>query len=219
MSEADSVPVVVAGAFNHQAQSGLTVSESVGQLLGRKEALLVLDNCEHVLEGVSEFVEPLIRSTSSLDVLLTSREGLGLAYEQQITVAPLPADGARPRPSSCSSHARSPDRRLVRDRRDERSRRHRDLRRARRSSPRHRARATRVRTLAPREIRERLSDRLRLLSGGRGRGRASSDDAPHGRVVVSAADTGRERLAEPSERVCRRVHIGGCRGRVRRTTA
>ena len=54
----------------------------------------MLDNCEHVLDGVSAFVELLIRSTSSLDVLLTSREGLGLAEEQQITVAPLPTDGA-----------------------------------------------------------------------------------------------------------------------------
>ena len=169
VSEADSVAVVVAGAFNHQAQSGVTVSESVGRLLARKEALLVLDNCEHVLDGVSAFVELLIRSTSSLDVLLTSREGLGVAEEQQITVAPLPTDGAEAAAIELFVARAS---QIVDSFEIDETNVHDVIAICHELDGLPLAielAATRVRTLAPAEIRERLSDRLRLLSGGRGR--------------------------------------------------
>ena len=106
VSEADSVAVVVAGAFNHQAQSGVTVSESVGRLLARKEALLVLDNCEHVLDGVSAFVELLsgrrVHSTSCS----RAAKALGSRRSSRSPWHPFRLMGRRPRPSSCSWHAR-----------------------------------------------------------------------------------------------------------------
>ena len=95
IGDPESVPAVIAGAFGHQEQPGLTLVESLRRLLTRKELLLVVDNCEHVLEAVATFVEPLLNASSSLDILLTSREGLGLANEYQVTVAPLATDGTQ----------------------------------------------------------------------------------------------------------------------------
>ena len=93
VGDPDNVASVIAGAFGHQEQSGLTVVESLRRLLARKELLLVLDNCEHVLEAAASFVEQLLRVSKSVDVLLTSREGLGIPREHQIAVAPLPTHG------------------------------------------------------------------------------------------------------------------------------
>ena len=106
IGDPESVPAVIAGAFGHQEQPGLTLVESLRRLLTRKELLLVVDNCEHVLEAVATFVDPLLDASSSLDILLTSREGLGLANEYQVTVAP-PRPMGRKRPlCSCSPRGR-----------------------------------------------------------------------------------------------------------------
>lgn len=52
--------------------------------------LLVLDNCEHVLLDVAEMVDELLRHSSGLRVLATSRQTLGVPGETVLCVAPLP---------------------------------------------------------------------------------------------------------------------------------
>ena len=59
---------------------------------GRLEALLVLDNCEHVLDAVAEAVETMVGTGSSLTVLATSRERLGVRGEYSWALAPLSVD-------------------------------------------------------------------------------------------------------------------------------
>ena len=49
--------------------------------LRQKDMLLVLDNCEHLLPGVDELVDALLRGTMRLKILATSRENLGVAGE------------------------------------------------------------------------------------------------------------------------------------------
>ncbi|SHF89864.1 ATP-binding protein [Streptoalloteichus hindustanus] len=66
------------------AQDDLTV---VVRALGSGPALLVLDNCEHVLRGVAELVRTVIARTGDARVLTTSRAPLGLSSE---AVYPLP---------------------------------------------------------------------------------------------------------------------------------
>jgi predicted ATPase len=169
VGEPDNLPSVIAGVFSHQAQSGLTLTESLGRLLAQKELLLVLDNCEHLLEGVASFVEPLLASSHSLDILVTSREGLGVGHEHQVTVATLPADGvdapavllftaraAQILGSFTVDEANADDVAAI----------CRDLDGIPLAIE---LAATRVRSLSPREIRDRLADRLRLLSGARRR--------------------------------------------------
>jgi predicted ATPase/class 3 adenylate cyclase len=64
--------------------------------LRHHQALLVVDNCEHVLDEAARVVEHLVRSCSELSVLATSREGLAAPGEQILSVRSLgvPAHGA-----------------------------------------------------------------------------------------------------------------------------
>ncbi|MET0863023.1 MAG: BTAD domain-containing putative transcriptional regulator, partial [Nakamurella sp.] len=55
------------------------------------ETLLVLDNCEHVIDAAAELVDRLLDATSGLRVLATSQLPLGLAGEALFSVDPLPA--------------------------------------------------------------------------------------------------------------------------------
>ncbi|WHT19585.1 BTAD domain-containing putative transcriptional regulator [Crossiella sp. CA-258035] len=59
-----------------------------------KRMLLVLDNCEHVLEPVAALARRLLRAAPELRILATSREALGLAGETQYVVRPLAAEHA-----------------------------------------------------------------------------------------------------------------------------
>ncbi|MGR6924281.1 BTAD domain-containing putative transcriptional regulator [[Actinomadura] parvosata] len=68
-----------------------------GALRGRR-LLLVLDNCEHVIEPVAELVDLLLRATPDLRVLTTSQESLAIPGETVYAVPPLelPVPGADP---------------------------------------------------------------------------------------------------------------------------
>lgn len=61
----------------------------INQRLGKGPALLILDNCEHLIESASEFAEELLRSCGKLQVLATSRKVLGLPGETAWPVPPL----------------------------------------------------------------------------------------------------------------------------------
>jgi predicted ATPase/DNA-binding CsgD family transcriptional regulator len=59
-----------------------------------RQALLVLDNCEHVVEATADVVDVLLRGAPGLRVLVTSRERLGIDGEHLWQVVPLPQDPA-----------------------------------------------------------------------------------------------------------------------------
>ncbi|HEX8870039.1 MAG TPA: LuxR C-terminal-related transcriptional regulator [Lentzea sp.] len=59
-----------------------------------RQALMVLDNCEHVVEATADLVDALLRGVPGLRVLATSRERLGVDGEHLWQVAPLPRDPA-----------------------------------------------------------------------------------------------------------------------------
>ena len=56
----------------------------------RRRALLVLDNCEHLLDTAGDAAELLLDGTSELRILATSREGLHLEGERIVQVPSLP---------------------------------------------------------------------------------------------------------------------------------
>jgi predicted ATPase len=62
--------------------------------LAPRHLLLVLDNCEHVLDGTSHLVEAILRGAAGVTVLATSRVRLGVAGERVWSVAPLAAPAA-----------------------------------------------------------------------------------------------------------------------------
>lgn len=62
--------------------------------IGNIPALIVLDNCEHVINGAAELARALVSMTDDLRVLTTSRAPLGLSSESVYTLAQLPLDTA-----------------------------------------------------------------------------------------------------------------------------
>lgn len=83
-----AVPEVVAESVGAQRPAGGVVESLVGFLRNRS-AMVVLDNCEHVIDACAELVESLLTSGSRLRLLVTSREPLRVPGEVQLAVPPL----------------------------------------------------------------------------------------------------------------------------------
>ena len=75
------VPVAVAEALGVRPQSGRPPAEVVAEVIGHRETLAVLDNCEHLVQAVAELVEGLLSAAPGLRVLATSREPLRIGGE------------------------------------------------------------------------------------------------------------------------------------------
>jgi predicted ATPase len=72
------------------------VRARIAHLLGQSPSLLVLDNCEHLIEAVAGLVAFLVSSTADLRVLITSRAPLAIAAERVYLLGELDAaDAAR----------------------------------------------------------------------------------------------------------------------------
>ena len=99
----DLVPItspdisVVAGtvglALGLGEQPGRGMDESVLAALADRHALLVLDNCEHVRDGVALFIERLLAACPRVTVLATSRARLMVPFERAYTVPPMSLTG------------------------------------------------------------------------------------------------------------------------------
>jgi len=76
------------GVFAEEADT-LTSQEWVIAALRRRDALLVLDNCEHVISACADFVEALLRGCPRVRILATSRAALRLQEEAEWLIPPL----------------------------------------------------------------------------------------------------------------------------------
>jgi hypothetical protein len=77
-----AVPDAVAAVLGIIQQPGKSVSESVAAALEDRVRLLVIDNCEHVLDAAADLVGAILARSATVTILATSREGLGMADEQ-----------------------------------------------------------------------------------------------------------------------------------------
>ncbi len=84
-----AVPDAIAGVLGITQQPGMTLADSVASALEGRSRLLVLDNCEHVLDAAADMVEAIVSRSATMKILATSREGLRLADEQLWPVPPL----------------------------------------------------------------------------------------------------------------------------------
>jgi predicted ATPase/class 3 adenylate cyclase len=84
----------VAAVFSVTAPAGLSTREALVEFLRGKQLLLVLDNCEHLLEGAAALADVLQRWCERLVILATSREGLGIEGERLVPVPPLAVPGS-----------------------------------------------------------------------------------------------------------------------------
>jgi predicted ATPase len=86
----------VATALELQRRPERSLEDSIVEVLAPQTLLLVLDNCEHVLDGVAALVARILRRCHSIRVLTTTREPLGLPGEVTWALPPLdvPSSGA-----------------------------------------------------------------------------------------------------------------------------
>jgi predicted ATPase len=86
----DSVPQAVAAALGVAEGPQQPLEAAIAGRLSRGRSLLVLDNCEHVVDAVAGFAERLLSACSTVTLLATSRERLAVAGERVVAVGPLP---------------------------------------------------------------------------------------------------------------------------------
>lgn len=101
VSEPGQVPVAVADALAvplDGAAGDRDVRERVISYLGNKHLLLLVDNCEHVIDAAASLIDDVLGRCPRVTVLATSREALAVPDEVQVTVSPLdtPPDTAAP---------------------------------------------------------------------------------------------------------------------------
>ncbi|WP_328870891.1 winged helix-turn-helix domain-containing protein [Streptomyces sp. NBC_00287] len=193
-----------AGAEEFRTATGDRHDDPVERLVehcARRRMLIVLDNCEHVVDAAARLVEQLLARCPGLTVLATSREPLGVPGEVLRPVEPLPqpyalrlfADrgaAARPGfrvdddPEACAEICRRLD----------------GLPLAIELA------AARLRMLAPRQIADRLDDRFRLLTSG------SRTVLPRQQTLRAVVDWSWDLLDEDERDVLRRLSVfaGGC---------
>src|SRR5829696_1638844 len=75
------VPQVVASTLGVREQPGRSLTEALSYYLRTRKVLLVLDNCEHLIDACAELAEALLHSCPELRILATSREALGITGE------------------------------------------------------------------------------------------------------------------------------------------
>ncbi|GAA3421466.1 hypothetical protein GCM10018952_68200 [Streptosporangium vulgare] len=89
VTDPDLIATAVAGALGLGEQPGRGMTESVIAALADRHALLVLDNCEHVVDGVALFLERLLATCPRVTVLATSQARLMVPFERVYPVPPL----------------------------------------------------------------------------------------------------------------------------------
>jgi predicted ATPase/class 3 adenylate cyclase len=186
--------------FGMREQIGTVMNETWIAALDRKNALLVLDNCEHMVDAVAAVAGRILERCPTISIVATSREPLRLAGERVVRLAPL---GEAPAVQLFLERAANADRSgaILRD--DESSRK---------SLASICSRldgiplaielaAARVNVLGLKNLADRLDDRFRLLSGG------PRTALPRQQTLRALLDWSHDLLREPEQRVLRRLAV------------
>src|SRR3954447_17601444 len=84
LADASRVAQTVLSALGLRDQSGRAAEQQLVDRLRDRTALILLDNCEHLLDACAQLVDTLLRAAPGLRVLATSREPLAIAGEQVV---------------------------------------------------------------------------------------------------------------------------------------
>jgi predicted ATPase/DNA-binding SARP family transcriptional activator len=192
--------------------SAETSSEPLGRLvaaLADKAALLVLDNCEHLVEAAAAVADRILRACPRIRIVATSREPLGITGETLWPVEPLSLPPADADPAAA---IRYPSVRLFADRaaavRPGFAVTAADVGavvricRALDGMPLAiELAAARIRAMTPDELAARLDDRFRLLTGG------SRTALPRHQTLRAVVDWSWELLSDAERALCRRLSV------------
>jgi predicted ATPase/class 3 adenylate cyclase len=96
LREPSLLHTTVAQALEISEEPGIAIAQTIVKSLASKRALLVVDNCEHLADEVADLLRTLLEGCPSLVVVASSRERLGLRSERVYPVPPMaPSDGQR----------------------------------------------------------------------------------------------------------------------------
>ena len=211
LSEEALVPKAVAEALKVPERPEEALSDTLAEVLRDRQLLLILDNCEHLLEATSRLVDKLLDSCPHLRIMATSREALGVEGEVRWLVPPLSV----PEPQGTSSSeelAAYESVRLFVERAKGRDP-------AFSLSPRKASKvaeigrmlegiplaielaAARVSMLSVEQISERLTNSLKLLTGG------SKTQLPKQRTLRGALDWSHELLSEDEKKLFGKLSV------------
>jgi predicted ATPase len=204
------VPQTLTSVLGLRDQGSQPAAQLVADHLKEKSSLLVLDNCEHLLEAVARLASTLLATCAQLKILATSREPLGVAGEVSYQVPSMPVP-LTDRPQTLDEFAGAESVQLF-------------AVRAAQVSPsfeltRDNARfvaqicrrldgiplaielaAARIKVLPPQEIAKRLDDRFRLLGSSRA-------DLPHHKTLRALIDWSYDHLEESEQLLLRRLSL------------
>lgn len=204
------VAAAVARTLGLSDTPGRSPAESIVEHLSTRGLLLILDNCEHVIEPVASLVQAISAGRSEAKILLTSRETLGLSWETVFQLPPLEVSKASGAPAEQLLDSEAVQ--LF-------------AQRAAQAQPTFQVTATnvrevaeichrldgiplaielaaaRVRVLSLSEISRRLDDRFRLLRGG------SRAALPHHQTLEALIDWSHAHLTPNEQRLFRRLSI------------
>lgn len=102
ISDPALVPNAVAAALGVHEQPGRPLEDTLADVLRSRRMLLILDNCEHLIDACLRLVDTLLRSCKHLRVLATSREALGVVGETNWSVPSLTVPDAGHPPANQS---------------------------------------------------------------------------------------------------------------------
>jgi predicted ATPase/class 3 adenylate cyclase len=168
VADPGAVPDVMAAALGVIPQPGLTVSQSVASALEGRRRLLIVDNCEHVLDAVAELVTEILAGSATVKVLATSREALRLTQEHVWPVPSLSVAGDEADAVALfTERAQAVAPRFSLDSDGDRAVVEEVCRRLDGIPLAIELAASRMASMSPHEVRDRLHDRFRLLAGAR----------------------------------------------------
>lgn len=163
VADPDVVPVTIARTLGLPDQQGRSPMETVVRFISDRNVLLLLDNCEHLLDVCGETITMLLNGCPQLTILATSRETVSVAGEVTWRVPSLSVNEEavslfidRARQARPTFRAAGEDADLVAD----------ICRRLDGMPLAIELAAARVRALSLRQIADSLNDRFRLLTGG-----------------------------------------------------
>jgi predicted ATPase len=216
LAQPDLVPVTIAADLKLKGDPNLPALDSLAEYLRSKKLLLILDNCEHLVEDCAQVAETLLRLCPNLHILATSREVLNIAGEMVFHVPPLSSPdsehlskfeslihyeavqlfmerAAAVQPDFYLTSRNAPEIALICQRLD-------GIPLALELA------AARMNALTVEQIAARLDDRFRLLTGG------SRTALPRQQTLRAMIDWSHDLLSEPERVLFRRLSVfaGGC---------
>jgi predicted ATPase/class 3 adenylate cyclase/DNA-binding CsgD family transcriptional regulator len=192
------VPVTAARTLGLPDQPGKQTMDVLLRFIKDRRMLILLDNCEHLLDASAELIACLLGGSPALTLLTTSREPIGVAGEMSWRVSSLSLDDEAIELFGDRARRTRPEFRVTADNREivtEICRRLDGLPLAIELA------AARVRALSPKEILDGLRDQFRLLTGG------ARTAVRRQQTLRASVDWSHDLLSEPEQVLFRRLAV------------